>query len=64
MARPGIVIRACPSFLKAIKNYQNMKDVINKKIDDLKQNPYEGEPIRAKSHKGMRHAKIGTNWVI
>jgi len=37
---------------------------INKRIEEIRQDPYGGEPILAKSYKGMRHAKIGRNWII
>jgi hypothetical protein len=64
MARPGIIIRKYPSFEKAIKKYRQLWPDIDKQVDELKHNPYSGEPILAKSCTGMRHAKIGRNWII
>jgi hypothetical protein len=64
MVKPGIIIRSYPSFDKAIKKYKQFWPDIDKKVEELQQNPYGGEPILAKSCKGMRHAKIGRNWVI
>jgi len=64
MARPGITIRKYPSFEHAIKSHKELWPEITKKVEELREDPYYGEPILAKSYKGMRHAKIGRNWVI